>query len=101
LKPITYNPTARAEADAAAAYYDERDPQTARNFLDALAFVIAEIHCAPQRWPFEKSTRVQRLGLSRFPYRVFYRNDPQEIYILAVAHTSRRPGYWKARIAVD
>jgi len=98
LKPITYHPEARAEADEAAAYYHGLEPQAARDFLDALAFVIAEVHCAPERWPFETGTQVRRLHLTRFPFTVFYRDDLHEVYILAVAHTSRRPGYWKKRM---
>jgi hypothetical protein len=35
--------------------------------------------------------------LSRFPYRVIYRVRDEDIYIVAIAHTSRRPGYWKDR----
>jgi len=30
----------------------------------------------------------------RFPYAVYYRSLAEEILILAVAHTSRQPGYW-------
>jgi hypothetical protein len=33
----------------------------------------------------------------RFPYRVVYRNRPDEIVVVAVAHLRRRPGYWKNR----
>ena len=32
-----------------------------------------------------------------FPYKVVYRICPQDTYVVAVAHTSRRPGYWKNR----
>jgi plasmid stabilization system protein ParE len=92
---------AQAEADAASSYYFECNPATAAKFLDELAFVIEEIRCGPERWPFEFRSRIQRLHLRRFPFTVYYYNDLHEIYILAVAHTSRRPGYWKNRIAVD
>jgi plasmid stabilization system protein ParE len=101
LKLITYNPEARAEADVAAAFYFQRNPATAAKFLDELAFVIEEIRFGPQRWPFEIGTQIQRLRFRRFPFTAYYRNDLHEIYILAVAHASRRPGYWKTRIAVD
>jgi plasmid stabilization system protein ParE len=32
-----------------------------------------------------------------FPYKVAYRIREHDIYVVAVAHTSRRPGYWKDR----
>ena len=37
----------------------------------------------------------------RFPYVIFYAEYPERVHVLAVAHTSRRPGYWKKRIAID
>jgi plasmid stabilization system protein ParE len=39
--------------------------------------------------------------IGRYPYVIFYEDEPERVHILAVAHTSRRPGYWKTRIAVD
>jgi toxin ParE1/3/4 len=98
---VAYHPAARLEADAAAAYYFQSNPEAAGNFMDLLEEVVAEIQEVPQRWPFERETRVQRCQMVRFPYTIFYSNNLHEVYVLAVAHTSRRPGYWKTRIAVD
>jgi toxin ParE1/3/4 len=89
------------EADCAAAYYDENDPKVSHDFLTALERVIADIQAAPQRWPYEGKTFAQRRQVKRFPCTIFYLNEPERIFILAVAHTSRRPGYWAKRISVD
>lgn len=35
--------------------------------------------------------------LRRFPYSVIYIIAPDEIIIVALAHHSRRPGYWGRR----
>jgi hypothetical protein len=35
--------------------------------------------------------------LDRFPFAVPYQIKREEIVILALAHTSRRPGYWSRR----
>jgi toxin ParE1/3/4 len=35
--------------------------------------------------------------LNRFPYTVLYRVKNDEIFVTAVAHHSRRPGYWRRR----
>lgn len=37
------------------------------------------------------------LGLRRFPYNLVYRLDGGEILIVAVAHHSRLPRYWRGR----
>jgi plasmid stabilization system protein ParE len=39
----------------------------------------------------------RRVLMRRFPYSVVYAVEGDEIRILAVAHHSRRPGYWRAR----
>ena len=40
---------------------------------------------------------MRRFRLSRFPYIVFYLELDDTIWVAAVAHTSRRPGYWRDR----
>ena len=34
----------------------------------------------------------------RFPFRIVYELQPNRIWIVAVAHLSRRPGYWARRL---
>ena len=41
---------------------------------------------------------VKRLLLRRFPYAVVVCEQNNEILVLAFAHHSRRPGYWRSRI---
>lgn len=42
------------------------------------------------------SIRRRKVGV--FPYRVVYFVRDDELLIVAFAHQSRRPGYWKQRI---
>ena len=39
----------------------------------------------------------RRLVMRHFPYSVIYTVAGEEIRVLAVAHHSRRPGYWRKR----
>jgi|SRR5215471_587731 len=45
--------------------------------------------------PWRCATR--RFIMRRFPYSIIYSTASEEIRILAVAHQSRRPGYWRMR----
>jgi hypothetical protein len=36
--------------------------------------------------------------MRRFPFSVEYLDDPELVTIVAVAHSKRRPGYWKDRV---
>jgi len=40
---------------------------------------------------------VRRLPLRRFPYSIIYYLSESEIRVLAVAHQSRKPGFWRGR----
>lgn len=41
--------------------------------------------------------RRRRFHLRRFPYSVIYQVAATELRVIAVAHQSRRPGYWAGR----
>jgi plasmid stabilization system protein ParE len=86
------------EYEEAFNYYAERSPETAQRFKNAVDAAVQRIvsqgpdslprYSGPNRW-----VRVQR-----FRYiLVFRRKGPDEVVIVAVAHTSRRPGYWRRR----
>ena len=58
---------------------------------------LADIASAPHRWAAAPlSTR--RYLLRGFPCILIYREWEGHIQIVAVAHTSRKPGYWKKRL---
>ncbi len=58
---------------------------------------IDEIAGAPQRWA-RGSFGTRRFLLRGFPFLLIYRERNFDIIeIVAIAHTSRRPNYWKAR----
>ena len=38
------------------------------------------------------------LVLNRFPFTLIYSTSPEVLSIVVVAHQSRRPGYWRARL---
>ena len=40
---------------------------------------------------------MRRFVMRRFPYNVLYHTVSGELHILAIAHQSRRPGYWASR----
>lgn len=87
---------AREEAEAAATWYRERDPQASMGFVRELRSALARISDAPVRWPqYEGDTR--RILVAGFPYAIVYRVIDQRIVVVAVAHTSRRPDFLRHR----
>jgi toxin ParE1/3/4 len=54
----------------------------------------------PMAWPlYEDPTR--RYLLRRFPYAIIYVVTDDALMVLAIAHTSRRPGYWRHRLGSE
>jgi len=95
---VDFHQEAGAEYDAAFDWYLQRSPDSARRFSTEVDRALAQIVQAPQRWA-ASGAHSRRFLLRRFPFVLIYRERASgEIQILAVAHTSRKPGYWKHRI---
>jgi hypothetical protein len=62
---------------------------------------LEEIEERPERFSRLETIKtkrdIRRGLLRRFPYSVVYEVLPDEVIILAVAHTSRRPRFWIKR----
>ena len=41
---------------------------------------------------------IRHFVLQRFPFSIIYAVIPELLYVLAIAHGSRRPGYWVSRV---
>ena len=89
-------PEARDELNRAALYYEELREDLGDEFIEDFLLAITEIEEAPSRWP-EIEVGIRRFRMSRFPYALVYRVRSSAIDIIAVAHLSRREGYWRDR----
>jgi plasmid stabilization system protein ParE len=89
---------AAIEYDEAFDWYLQRSPDAARKFDAEVNRAFTEIVQSPHRWAVgTNSTR--RFLLRQFPFTVIYRERVWgEIQIIAIAHVSRKPGYWKQRL---
>jgi hypothetical protein len=69
------------------------------DFLGEALRAVTAISENPTAWPVVTRKRnVRKFLLARFPYAVYYVPRENEILVLAVAHGSRRPGYWRHRL---
>jgi plasmid stabilization system protein ParE len=93
---VSFHPAAAAEVERAQAWYEERSVLAAAGFLQELTRAVQRIRAAPERYPIaEHGTR--RILLEQYPFSAFYAMRREEIFIVAVAHHKRRPGYWTDR----
>jgi hypothetical protein len=68
--------------------------QIARRFAHKKA--REEIRAFPEFWK-EVGQGYRRKLIERYPFGIIYPIVGDEIQIVALAHTSRKPGYWKGR----
>lgn len=98
---VVFRPSARAELLHAADYYESRTPGRGADFADAIERAIDEITAYPERYAFYEGRRTRieyrRYLLPKYPYLIAYVIQGDDIVVVAVAHTSRAPGYWERR----
>jgi len=86
-----YAPRALRDLEAIAEYLSERSPSGAANVMDAIKSSIDALTAFPKIGPTIDDAGHRRLSVLRFPYVIFYRLAEDEILILHIRHTSRRP----------
>ena len=95
-----FHPEARLEYREAAAFYEARRPGLGAAFTCEIEAVIQQILGAPDRCRFIEQD-VRRCFAHIFPYGIVYTVESDFILIIAVAHGSRKPGYWRERLPRD
>ena len=93
---LRFHPSARAELLAAVAYYERQLPGLGERFLAETEARATRLLDHPQAAPVVRAD-LRRAALAQFPYGLIYRSTVDELWIIAVAHRRRRPGYWRDR----
>jgi plasmid stabilization system protein ParE len=89
---------ASTELAQAISWYERQRAGLGGDLFDAVAETIDLIRAHPEIGAPRGTRQPSRqLRVNRFPYNVVYRIREQDIYVVAIAHTSRRPEYWKHR----
>jgi len=89
-------PDAEAEIAAAFSWYIERNPQAAEAFRAEVLEIVDSLSDAPTKWKLGEDGARRRV-LRHFPYTVFFDVEGEAVFVLAVAHQRRAPGYWRSR----
>ena len=95
-------PEASAELEDAVLWYEGQRPGLGLEFVHAVDRALEQIADWPQIGHrvagVPNDLPARRVPITRFPYHVVYLPWEQAIRILAFAHDSREPGYWRSRI---
>jgi toxin ParE2 len=82
--------------EAAALWYEERQPGLGGDFLKEYQATLHRILNEPERWRKIRGEN-RKLSFHRFPYSIVYSLQADTLYIKAVMHQHRRPFYWTDR----
>jgi toxin ParE1/3/4 len=96
VKEAIFHPDARAEMSESFDFYQARLDGLGLRFLSAVEQTVERISTHPEAGAPLVGEFRKRI-VPGFPYNVIYRVWQDYIYLVAVAHHSRRPGYWRER----
>jgi plasmid stabilization system protein ParE len=97
MMEIRFLTLANREVDDAVQWYEAREEDLSREFLDELDRVVRLIRLYPYA-AVEIEPEVRRFLLARFPYSLIYGIDEKTIVVIGLAHQHRKPDYWADRI---
>jgi plasmid stabilization system protein ParE len=95
---IELRPEALADLDEAAAWYDARSAGLGRELVLEVTRAIALLIDRP----LAPRLRHRRLGVrwifpKRFPYRIVYRVEGEQVIVFAIMHAARSDARWRGR----
>jgi plasmid stabilization system protein ParE len=89
---VIFSPEARTEFNEAVQYYDQQRQGLGDELRAEIREFLPRLQRAPLTFPVERGD-IRRLILARFPYKLLYSVESDHVYVIALAHRRRTPGY--------
>ncbi len=97
MKPVRVHSEARAELDREIEWYEARHVGLGVALLAEFEKIVDRIAHDPQTGARAPGKRYHFIRVRRYPLAVYFQEFPEFVWIAAVAHHRRRPGYWSTR----
>ena len=94
---LEFHPEAERELIESAIYYESQVTGLGKRFESEVRRATDLLLHQPEIGHPLNVPPFRKFILSRFPFHLFYSLTGDTLRIEAVAHQSRRPGYWKSR----
>ncbi len=94
---LEFHPEAELELIESAVYYDKQVPGLGERFESEIRYATNLLLDQPEIGPLV-DPNLRKFILTRFPFTLYYSVTTDVLRIEAVAHQSRRPGYWKSSV---
>jgi len=97
MTAVTILHEAEVELWNAVAFYEIKAPGLGLDFAGEIEKSVQVIRRSPEIRPL-RDDGTRRYINKHFPYIIVYIYLSNHIWIVAIAHCKRRPGYWKSRL---
>ena len=97
MRKATLHTDDAVEMNEAARYYEERAQGLGLSFIAAVERSVDQIIANSEAYKLVGED-IRRKIMKGFPYSLLYAIEGDRILIVAVAHMTRRPGYWQYRL---
>ena len=94
---LEFLPEASAEVECVTGDYEARSVRLGLRFRAEIESACAAIVQHPLLWRL-RTGGYRRVNLPGFPYYIAFVTDEQQALIIAIAHSSRHPDYFRNRI---
>jgi toxin ParE1/3/4 len=88
---IRYTLRARADLEQIYKYLEKRAPAAAHSVTSTIERQVGWLSDFPLMAPATDDPGVRALTLTRLPYKIYYEVEGEEVWILHIRHTRRRP----------
>jgi toxin ParE1/3/4 len=96
---LILHPEALIELEEQAAWYETRREGLGSELLAEVRGTLQRLEKQPLLGaPVLRAAPARRVWLASFPLSVVYFSEQNTLFVVAVAHAKRRPGYWRDRL---
>lgn len=88
---VRFSRPAAAELDSIFAYIYQRNPRAAGRIVARIQSVVAQLARYPSLGPPKYKLGVRMFPVRGYPYLIFYTIENDEVLILSVRHSARKP----------
>lgn len=94
MKPLFVEERAGSDIEEITNYYEDIQNGLGVEFQSVLKDAFLVIRQTPDAFGYDSLTKCRTYKIKRFSHIVHYRHEEQGIYVMAVVHEKRLPGFW-------
>lgn len=97
MAEVTLHPLAQDEYEMAVRWYQSRNRRAGERLARAIERLLVEIGRHPERYSWYDDEH-REAPVAHYPYNLVYKVlESGSVLVVAVAHSSREPGFWQGR----